>query len=350
VTFANETASGWQQANFAVPVAVTANTTYVVSYFTPTGHYSSTDRGLAAAVNNGFLHGLADGLDGANGVYRYGAATSFPNLTYNSENYWVDLLFSAATMPAVYQMSATPGLDGKATIAWTTDTPASSVVAYGTTSGSLTLNAGSPSLVTSHNVTLTGLTQGTTYFFRVTSVDASGNSATSPATAGAPASFLENAISIWSTSTVPAIVDAGDPNSVEVGMKFRSDVAGSVIGMRFYQSAANTGTHVGHLWTNTGVLLATVTFTGETGSGWQDAYFSAPVAINANTTYLISYYAPAGHYSATGGYFTTGTDHVPLHALANGVDGPNGVYAYGGGGFPSQTFNSGNYWVDVIFR
>ena len=40
VTFANETASGWQQALFAAPVGVTANTTYVVSYHTDAGFYS----------------------------------------------------------------------------------------------------------------------------------------------------------------------------------------------------------------------------------------------------------------------------------------------------------------------
>ena len=31
-------------------------------------------------------------------------------------------------------------------------------------------------------------------------------------------------------------------------MKFQSDFAGSVTGVRFYKAAANTGTHVGSLW------------------------------------------------------------------------------------------------------
>jgi glucose/arabinose dehydrogenase len=38
-----------------------------------------------------------------------------------------------------------------------------------------------------------------------------------------------------------------------------------------------------------------------------------------------------------------------LHALANGADGGNGVFLYGPGGFPSQSFNANNYWVDVVF-
>ena len=43
-------------------------------------------------------------------------------------------------------------------------------------------------------------------------------------------------------------------------------------------------------------------------------------------------------------------DSAPLHALANGVSGFNGVYAYGStSSFPNQGWNSSNYWVDVVF-
>ena len=54
-----------------------------------------------------------------------------------------------------------------------------------------------------------------------------------------------------------------DTAAVELGVKFRADVAGSITGVRFYKGTGNTGTHVGHLWTSTGTLLATATFTGE---------------------------------------------------------------------------------------
>ena len=40
VTFTNESASGWQEADFSSPIAVTAGTTYVASYFAPSGGYS----------------------------------------------------------------------------------------------------------------------------------------------------------------------------------------------------------------------------------------------------------------------------------------------------------------------
>ena len=109
---------------------------------------------------------------------------------------------------------------------------------------------------------------------------------------------------------------------------------------------------MGSLWSSTGIRLGFTTFTDETASGWQQVYFDAPIAILANMTYIASYSAPFGEYSADDGYFSSsGVDRPPLHALANGVDGGNGVYSYGPSGtFPTDTFNSANYWVDVMFQ
>src|ERR1700687_3222828 len=73
---------------------------------------------------------------------------------------------------------------------------------------------------------------------------------------------------LWPATTVPTLVDAGPDNAVELGVKFRADSNGYITGIRFYKASANTGTHVGNLWTSTGTLLATATFTSETASGW----------------------------------------------------------------------------------
>ncbi len=76
-----------------------------------------------------------------------------------------------------------------------------------------------------------------------------------------------------------------------------------------------------------------MTFTGETGSGWQQVTFATPVAIQANTVYVASYFAPNGHYSGDLNYFATqGVDTPPLHALATGVVGGNGVFGVRRGG------------------
>ena len=84
---------------------------------------------------------------------------------------------------------------------------------------------------------------------------------------------------------------------MNVGVHFSSDIAGYISGIRFYKGSGNNGTHVGYLWTTTGTLLASVTFTDESASGWQEADFSTPVAITPGTTYVASYYAPDGDYS-----------------------------------------------------
>ena len=157
--------------------------------------------------------------------------------------------------------------------------------------------------------------------------------------------------SVFDPSDVPGTINTSDTNSVELGMKFRASVDGSVTGVRFYKGSLNTGTHVGSLWTAGGTLLAQVTFTNETASGWQEASFSSPVAITAGTVYVVSYFAPNGYYSSDSNYFSgSGVVNSPLEALQDGENGGNGVYAYGSGGFPDQTWQSSNYWVDVVFE
>jgi|GEM_PF-3391861 len=75
--------------------------------------------------------------------------------------------------------------------------------------------------------------------------------------------------SLWDDTVVPTILSSEDTNAVELGVKFQSSVDGYITGLRFYKAADNTGTHVGNLWTAGGTLLASVTFTNESASGWQ---------------------------------------------------------------------------------
>jgi Domain of unknown function (DUF4082)/Bacterial Ig domain len=167
--------------------------------------------------------------------------------------------------------------------------------------------------------------------------------------------------SIWGTHITPKKANSGDGASANVGVKFQSSTSGTVTGIRFYKAAANTGTHIGDLWTATGQLLASATFMNESASGWQQVNFSQPVAIDANTTYVASYFAPNGHYSKDVSYFRTtppmGTnptitnvDSPPLHALRNTNGTVNGVLTHSGSpAFPTSSANASNYWVDPVF-
>ena len=147
---------------------------------------------------------------------------------------------------------------------------------------------------------------------------------------------------------------------IELGVKFQASVSGFVTDILFYKPPAEIGTHEGHLWMANGTLIGTVTFEDETASGWQQATFTTPVAIAADTIYIVSYHSN-GDYVASNGYFfnqahTSGSLTAP--ADANGAQsvytGGNGVFAvYTPGGddpvFPTSSYGASNYWVDLGF-
>jgi len=524
-TFSGETASGWQQVNFTTPVAIAANTVYVAAYHLNSGHYSADQNYFASAgVDNAPLHALSNVGGAGDGVYRYGAGNQFPNLTWNSANYWVDVVFKGVVPPSLTSIAVTPsnpsivygatqqfaatgtysdattqnltnqvtwgstnsavatvnaaglassGAVGTTTISaafnsiagttvltvkapvvltsiavtpttpsiligatqqftatgtysdsstqnltgqvtWSSSAPTQATVAttglatgvsagtasisatFGAISGSTVLTVQAPLLTIStaslpngtvgvaYSATLAaaggtpaytwsvsvgslpaGLTlnSGTGVITGVPTASGTTNFTVQVLDSGSPAQMTTKGlgitvapaagtpVSIWPSTAVPSLVDGGADSSVELGVKFRSDVAGTITGARFYKASTNTGTHVAHLWTSTGTLLASATFAGETASGWQQVNFATPVTIAANTTYVISYHVTSGHYSANLNYFASaGADNPPLHALSNSAAGGNGVYTYGTGSpFPTSTWMTANYWVDVVF-
>jgi hypothetical protein len=141
-----------------------------------------------------------------------------------------------------------------------------------------------------------------------------------------------------------------DPNGVELGMKFTSSQSGTISGIRFYKGPQNSGTHTGTLWSAAGANLGTLTFQNETASGWQTASFTAPIAITAGTTYVVSYHSN-GNYSASANGFASAVTAGSLTAPSSASSGGNGLYAYGSASaFPTNSYNATNYYVDVIFN
>jgi hypothetical protein len=77
-----------------------------------------------------------------------------------------------------------------------------------------------------------------------------------------------------------------------LGVRFTTSVSGFVRGVRFLSPddvSTVPGTYTGQLWTNTGTLLASGTFTGVTADSWQEVLFAEPILISAGTTYVASY-------------------------------------------------------------
>ena len=330
VTFSSETASGWQQASFASPVPINANTPYVISYLAPKGYYAQDQRYDWSTLTAGPLRPSGT----SPGVFAYGTVPQFPTGAWKSSNYWVDVVFVPTTVsppPATFSISGNAARAG----------------------ATLTLSGAASRFVTTDsagNYTFSGLANGS---YSVTPTQS--GYAFTPATI--PVSITEASVTgvnftgvrhttFWPNSAVPGTPQAGDTSSVTLGMAFSSDVPGTVIGVRFYKASGNGGTHVGDLWSSTGTRLASVTFSGETASGWQQVNFQSPPKIAANTGYVISYFAPNGSYAIDQNYAWSNVSASPLRVSGSAP----GVFAYGSTPlFPSSTWSGSNYWVDVVF-
>lgn len=362
--FTNETDAGWQTASLSPPVAVSAGLVYTASYFAPYGRYAATGGALASPVDTPPLHAPSSAAVLGNGVYAYGGDTR-PVSTWNSTNYWVDVEFRFTLPddhqpPSVQPLSPADGATGVA-LAPTVRARFDEAVQPGSVTFTLGPVGGAdlPTTTSYDGGTHTaGLTLSspleplTTYRAEVSGArDLSGNTLAGPVawtfTTG-PSSA--SPLSLFSDQDRPRISGAADPNAVELGVRFRADVDGLVTGVRFYKDVSNTGEHVATVWTSAGSPLGSVTFSNETSSGWQHADLPAPVPVTAGTTYIVSYHAPNGRYSADIDYFATSGHARPPLLAPPASEGANGVYTYGPHGFPSSAYRSTNYWVDVVFQ
>ena len=350
VTFSGESSVGWQSATLSTPVTVTAGTTYVVSYLAPQGHYSYT----SGFFNSPWTSGDLTAPSSNNGRYLYGSAGGFPVYSWGATNYFVDVEF-VPDPPTIAVASRSPE-------AGAVDVARAEAIKVGLTApivDGYALRVTSGGQAVDGSVTLS--TDRKTLTFKATSLlpadadidvglsgivsnegvalpDTSWTFHTEPASETGTSLFLGMA---------PDTASADDTSAVELGTVFTTSEAGDVIALRFYKGAGNTGTHVGSLWSIGGQRLGSVTFTGETASGWQKATLDTPVPLVAGGTYVVSYYAPNGHYSYTGGFFNNPWSSGPLSTPTT----ENGRYRYGaGGGFPGSSGGGANYYVDVVFR
>jgi len=361
-TFSSETASGWQQVNFATAVPVTPGTTYVAAYHTNVGHYSDNSNYFTNSYDVSPLHAPASTASAGNGVYHYGSTDVFPSSTYHSTNYWVDVVFEPNLAPPTV-VSTTPEANSAGASA---DTLATATFSEAIQPSSLSMSLMGPSGAVSGTVSYNSasdsgiftpaapLSPGTTYTATVGAAkDNFGNTMTGPVSWSFTVAAVQSCTvtcSLWGQSATPGTPDSGDGKAVEVGVKFTVDVPGTITGISFYKAAANTGIHQADLWSSAGQLLASATYTAETASGWQLVTFATPVPVSPGTTYVAAYHTNVGHYSADNNYFARGYDNSPLHSPAGTASAGNGVYHYGStDAFPNSTYRATNYWVDVAF-
>ncbi|MGY3290092.1 glucose/arabinose dehydrogenase [Bradyrhizobium sp. LM3.6] len=166
--------------------------------------------------------------------------------------------------------------------------------------------------------------------------------ATSAATATVGAA---SATTTLFTTQTPVNTNATDGTGAdyELGMRFTSDASGVIQAIRYYKASNETGTHIGHIWSATGQELATVTFTNEGASGWQQQTLATPLTIAAGTTYVVSVNINSYYVSTTQG-FASGISNGGLNAPVGA-----GVFDYTEGAFPTATYQNANYFRDVVF-
>jgi hypothetical protein len=148
------------------------------------------------------------------------------------------------------------------------------------------------------------------------------------------------------TTQAPATLNNTDGATVnyELGMRFKSSAAGQITAIRFYKSPSETGTHTGKIYSATGTVLAKVTFSGETASGWQTQKLAAPISITSGTEYVVSVNTGNTYYVAT----TSGLATAVTNGSLSSIVGSNGVYGPVGSK-PASSYQNSNYFRDIVF-
>ncbi len=151
--------------------------------------------------------------------------------------------------------------------------------------------------------------------------------------------------SLFTTQT-PSVPDASDNGmTYELGTKFQSNRAGEITAIRYWKAASDSGTHEGRIWAiSGGIPLATITFTNETASGWQQQNLTTPLSIQANTTHVVSVNSN-GFFPVTNSGLAISVSNGELSSIA---DGSNGVFG-NPGVFPTNSYQSSNYFRDIVF-
>ena len=166
-------------------LSVTTDESATCSYATTDSAYGSISMTAFDVPNTGTSHtATLAGLTPSTG-YDYFVRCADTSAQTNTMTTSAHVSFTTATpdtdAPAISNIQATSISSSGATITWTTNELATSRVEYGLTSayGSLPVPADPTADNTTHSVTISGLTSGTTYHFRVLSTDGAFNAGTS---------------------------------------------------------------------------------------------------------------------------------------------------------------------------
>lgn len=410
-TFTNESAAGWQEQRLGTPLAIVANTTYIVSVNTGNTYYVATTQGFASQVVNQDMRSAV----GNNGVF--GSEGQFPSSSYQATNYFRDVVFTPGPpLPASgqsvfisqsptllnqtdgagvnYELGTSFSSDVAGQIAalrfwkspsesgahlghiWSADgqSLASVLFVNETASGWQQQNLSAPLRIAANTPYIVTVNTGNAYYVATVQGLATptinqdlssivGNNGLF----GPPGQFPTNVYqstnyfrdivfnpsqppvsqteSLFTVQT-PDLANVTDGANVnyELGTSFISGTSGVITAVRFWKAPNESGTHVGRLWSTTGLFLAEVTFNNETSSGWQEQSLVVPLSLAANTACVVTVNTGGSFYVATNQGLSTSVINRDLHTIV----GSNGLYGVPGQ-FPTQTYQMTNYFRDIVF-
>lgn len=148
---------------------------------------------------------------------------------------------------------------------------------------------------------------------------------------------------------------ASDGVDYTLGTVFTATTNGAVHGIKWFFPDSLPNDHVIGLlysWTNdgAGTELARLSFTN-TQSGWNQALFSVPVNITANTKYVAAVWTVDKYTQVTGQFTSSGVTSGSLTAPQDQVGTRNGkrIASVGAAAFPASTNAADGYLADVLF-
>lgn len=95
----------------------------------------------------------------------------------------------------------------------------------------------------------------------------------------------------------PACIEGSSAQNIDLGVKFKASVAGTVTAIRFFKKESAAATYTVNLWDGSGKNLATAQIPIAGGqTGWFSVALPQPVTLVANQNYMASYKVPSGKY------------------------------------------------------
>jgi lysophospholipase L1-like esterase len=231
--------SGWQEVSFGTPVHVSANKLYFASYYAPSGYYADSSYFRDHEILHSPLRLPSQGaVDGNGFINSNGAGLPWLPSPQNDTNYWVDVVFFPAVVPAAPStVNATAISSSQINVAWSSTTDATGYRVERSTNQVSWLGVATTSATVTTDSD-TGLSAATTYYYRVVATNPIGDS---PPSAVASATTQPAPSPADTTApTAPTALKAASPkNKVNLSWTGSTDTGGS--GLAGYRIWRGTG-------------------------------------------------------------------------------------------------------------